>query len=302
MTSLDSTARTTFPALGTTAEVVVTDHSALGKAADLLRRWLELVDAACSRFRRDSELNWLHDSAGTEVTVSPLLASAIGVALRAGRLSGGLVDPTVGSAVAALGYDQDFSSLPADDPRPLPLARPVPGWWRVSFCAADRTVLVPRTVRLDLGATAQALAADQGAERIAADLGCGVLVGVGGDVAVAGPAPDDGWRVGIRDSAAAITIRSGGLATSSTLARSWRRGGRVVHHIVDPRTGEVAADAWCTASVAAGSCVDANTASTAAIVLGWSAPGWLADMGLPGRLVGSDGNVVTVAGWPVDPH
>ncbi|HEX5117180.1 MAG TPA: FAD:protein FMN transferase [Pseudonocardiaceae bacterium] len=302
MTSLD----TAFLALGTTASVLVTDAGTRADAERLLREDIAAIDAACSRFRPDSELTWLHENAGTEVTVSPLLADAIGVALRAGRLTGGLVDPTVGSAVVGLGYDRDFTALAADDPRPAPPPRPAPGWWRVSFDLADRRLLLPRTVRLDLGATAKAMAADRSAARIAAALGCGVLVSLGGDVAVGGAAPDGGWRIGIGDDHrvagvdpdVVVTVDAGGLATSSTTCRTWRRGGRTVHHIVDPRTGDTADPAWRTVSVAAATCVDANTASTAAIVLGRSAPGWLGDAGLPARLVCAKGNVLTVAGWP----
>lgn len=308
MTSLDTTAGVTFPALGTTASLVVTEPELLADAEELLRTELAAVDAACSRFRADSEINWLHEQAGTEVTVSPLLATALDVALRAGRLTGGLVDPTVGSAVADLGYDKDFDDVVLDNPLPPVSPRPAPGWWRVSLDLANRTVLLPRTVGLDLGATAKALAADRAAQRIGLALDCGVLVNLGGDLSTSGPAPDDGWRIGIGDDHrdagvdpdTTITVRSGGLATSSTTCRTWRRAGRPVHHIVDPRTGDIPESVLRTVSVAAGSCVDANTASTAAIVLGWAAPGWLTAARLPARIVGQRGNVLTVAGWPSD--
>lgn len=308
MTSVDTTAGVTFTALGTTASLTVTDHGLLADAEELLRAELAAVDRACSRFRADSEISWLHERAGTPVTVSPLLAEALAVALRAGRLTGGLVDPTVGTAVADLGYDTDFVDVVRDNPAPPPVPRPAPGWFRVTLNPAERTVLVPRTVGLDLGATATALAADRGARAVADALGCGVLVDIGGDLAAAGPAPEDGWRIGIggdhRDADpdagpdATVTIRSGGVATSSTAVRTWRRAGRTVHHIVDPRTGDVPEPALRAVSVAAGSCVDANTASTAAIVLGWSAPAWLTAARLPARLVGQRGNVFTVADWP----
>ena len=50
--------------------------------------------------------------------------------------------------------------------------------------------------------------------------------------------------------------------------------------------------------MAAASTLDANAASTAAIIRGERAPGWLATLGLPARLVRHDGTVHTVAGWP----
>jgi thiamine biosynthesis lipoprotein len=166
--------------------------------------------------------------------------------------------------------------------------------------------VVPRGIILDVGATAKALAADRTAARIAEELGCGVLVNLGGDLAVAGPPPRGGWRVLIGDDHTrpdpdgghGVTIDSGGLATSGTARRQWRRGGMRMHHILDPRTGAPAAGGWRTISVAAASCVDANTASTASVVLGAPAMGWLAGRGLPAWLVTDDGAVHTVAGWP----
>jgi thiamine biosynthesis lipoprotein len=174
------------------------------------------------------------------------------------------------------------------------------------------TARVPDGVLLDLGATAKALAADRAAVRIAAAVGCGVLVNLGGDIRVAGPPPAGGWRIGIADDlgpdndgpddtlAQAVSISSGGLATSSTKLRAWRQGGTAVHHIVVPTTGQPAQTCWRTASVAAASCVDANAASTAAIIRGDRAPGWLAALGLPARLARHDGTVHTVSGWPAE--
>ncbi|MBO0776944.1 MAG: FAD:protein FMN transferase, partial [Actinobacteria bacterium] len=292
--------------------VVVTTARQLPAARRMLAEDLAAVDLACSRFRPDSEILSLERARPgrtVPVRVSPLLAEAIGVALRAARVTGGDVDPTVGRAMNAIGYDRDFPLVRADG-RALKLrATAVAGWRQVGFDAAARLVSLPPGVRLDLGATAKAWAADRSASGIAAALGCGVLVSLGGDIAVAGPAPEGGWRVRVQDvsgrpedppagPAAVVAICRGGLATSSTAARRWHRGGDVLHHILDPRTGLPAAAVWRTVSVAAASCVDANTASTAAIIRGRAAPGWLAGLGLPARLVDEAGSVLTVAGWP----
>jgi thiamine biosynthesis lipoprotein len=305
------TARASFPALGTTAEVVVTEQEKLGDAIKLLRAELDAVDRTCSRFRPDSEISLLHRQTGHAVHVSPLLADAIGVALRAARLTGGLVDPTVGTAIQALGYDRDFAALPADNRADIGAAAnpaPAPGWHRVLFDPASATVVLPRRVHLDLGATAKAFAADHASRLIARQLGCGVLVNLGGDVAVAGSAPAGGWRIAVGDdhrtavdqAQTTVAVRGGGLATSGTTRRRWLRAGRPVHHIVDPLTGRNPVPYWRTVSVTALSCVDANTASTAAVVLGEGATAWLAARRLPARLVALDGSVTTVAGWPGD--
>ena len=303
-TATDAGAAASWRALGTLVQLVVAEPAALPEARRLLESDLAEVDAACSRFRADSEICALHEG---QQQVSPLLAEAIAVALRAARLTDGDVDPTVGAAMSAVGYDRDFEKIEPNGP-PLRLTvRKVPGWQQVRLDGQSLTL--PAGVRLDLGATAKAWAADRSAARITASLGCGVLVSLGGDIAVAGPAPDGGWRIRVQDVTGApgdppagpyalIAIRDGGLATSSTAARRWQRGGDVLHHILDPRTGLPAEPVWRTVSVTAGSCADANAASTAAVIRGHRAPGWLTRLGLPARLVDATGAVFTVAGWP----
>jgi thiamine biosynthesis lipoprotein ApbE len=304
-------------AIGTSVHLIVTDPDALGPACRMLRADLAAVDAACSRFRPDSEIVALDRAPRRRgrtgpVRVSPVLAEALGVALRAASLTGGDVDPTVGGAMSAAGYDRDFALVQRDGPA-LPLTvRSVPGWRQVEFDQQARLLSLPAGVRLDLGATAKAWAADRAADRITGRLGCGVLVNLGGDIAVAGAGPDGGWRVRVQDitghpedppvgPSTVVAIRSGGLATSSTAARRWRRGGDVLHHILDPRSGMPAAPVWRTASVAAATCTDANIASTAAIIRGESAPAWLAGLGVAARLVTESGAVRTLGGWPPEP-
>jgi thiamine biosynthesis lipoprotein len=168
------------------------------------------------------------------------------------------------------------------------------------------TVRVPNGVRLDLGATAKALAADRAAAAAADASGCGVLVSLGGDIAIAGPAPPDGWRIRVTDDHRAgadapgqwIALRSGGLATSSITVRRWRTSAGETHHLVDPSTASPADGAWRTVSVTAATCLDANIASTASIIRGERALPWLRSLSLPSRLVTVDGTVVHVGGWP----
>ncbi|GGN11721.1 FAD:protein FMN transferase [Streptomyces fuscichromogenes] len=304
------TAAAEWRALGTTVRLVVTDPALLDSCNLLLARQLAEVDAACSRFRTDSELAALDTTHGRPVRVSPLLSEALGVALRAAEATDGAVDPTVGSAMEAIGYDRDFTLVREDD-RPVSLrVRRAPGWRRVTLDRATGTVTVPEGVRLDLGATAKAWAADRAATMLARAAGCGVLVSLGGDTAVAGAPPAGGWQIRVQDitgpvdeapaqgSYDTVGLRSGGLATSGTGARRWRRGGYDLHHIVDPRTGLPVRSPWRTVSVAAGTCADANAATTAALVKGAGAERWLTRLGLPARLVTHRGTVVTTPGWP----
>ena len=303
-------ATTTFSAFATSAIVAVTDGARLASAAAAVHRTVEAFDQACSRFRPDSELSALNAAAGRRVRVGALLLEAVAAALRAAEVTDGDVDPTVGRALIALGYDRDFSEL--DDERLRRTGPPqlsiasVPGWRAVSIDAEATTIRVPRGVSVDLGATAKALAADHAARAALADAQCGVLVSLGGDIATAGAAPVGGWPVRVtddhREGVAApgqwIALSGGGLATSSTTARRWQTRSGPAHHLIDPATGRSANGFWRTATVAAASCLDANTASTAAIIRGRGAEGWLESMCLPGRLVGVDGSVRHLAGWP----
>jgi thiamine biosynthesis lipoprotein len=296
-------------ALGTTAVLSVTEPAALEPARLALERELAAVDRTLSRFRPDSELVWLNARSGTTVRVSARLAEALGVALRAAAATAGIVDPTIGRSLRLAGYDRTFALVaarPADEPT-LRLA-PVPGYRRVELDERRGIVRTAPGIELDLGATAKALAADRAARAASAAAGCGVLVGLGGDIAVAGEPPAAGWPVLLADDhraalhapGAVVAVRDGGLATSSTTVRRWRAGGVEQHHILDPRSGRPAESPWRTVTVAARSCLDANTASTAAIVLGRLAPAWLTERSLPARLVHHGGERVFVGAWPED--
>ncbi|MGP8160636.1 MAG: FAD:protein FMN transferase [Candidatus Dormibacteria bacterium] len=292
--------------MGTSMEVAAARRDRLVAAKAAADRVVAAIDQSCSRFREDSELSAVHRHRGREVTVSPMLARALRAALRAARLTDGLVDPTVGAALRAAGYDADFEAL-APSAGPVTLTPgPVPGWERIHLDEWRCLVFVPEDVEIDLGSTAKALAADMAAEAAAREAKCGVLVSLGGDIGTAGAPPLGGWHVQIaEDSAAAvdpdaetILIQSGGVATSSTTVRRWTRGTVSLHHIIDPRTGVPSDGLWRTVTVVAASCVDANTASTAAIVLGAHAPGWLSARGLPSRLVDRSSAITRCAGWP----
>lgn len=299
----------TFPVFGTTATVVVTEPFKLAAARAIADTELAAVDLAASRFRPDSELSVLNASHGSVTKVSALFAELIDAALRAARLTDGTVDPTCGQALVAIGYDRDFAQVRVGQAAVTEPAA-VPGWRSVRLDRNRRLVKLGDGARLDLGATAKAWAADRCAQVIATDAYTGVLVSLGGDIAVAGEPPENGWQVRVTDDHAAgpdapgqtISIQSGGLATSSTTVRTWSAdgpGGNLsMHHIIDPATGQPAHSCWRTVSVAAGTCVDANIASTAAIVRGWSAIPWLQEIDLPARLVTQDGSVRIIGGWP----
>ncbi|MGW0209657.1 FAD:protein FMN transferase, partial [Streptomyces sp. NPDC003233] len=196
-------ASVSFPALGTTASLLVADPGAMDTARQVLDAELAALDAACSRFRPDSELSRANAAAGAAVHVGALFAEALDVALYAAEVTEGVVDPTVGAAVGALGYDVTFAALRPQDLGPVRPAGPSPGWRAVDWERAARRLRLPRGIALDLGATAKALAADRAARRAAEVTGSGVLVNLGGDLSAVGQAPPGGWRIAIADDHAA---------------------------------------------------------------------------------------------------
>jgi len=287
-------------------ELLVTDPAQLVGAVRILDEEIERMDLLANRFRDDSEVSRLHLAAGTRTPASSDLLDLLDAAIGVACATGGAVDPTVGAALCRLGYDRDISDLASGVDGFLPLPHPVAGWRSVEIDRRTSSVRTAPGTLLDLGATAKATVADRVASKVGTRLDCGVLVSLGGDVAVGGAAPDGGFSVGLADRCddadpvAAVSISTGGLATSGLLARRWRLGTHDVHHVVDPATGLPVMPVWRTVSVAAGSCLHANAAATAALVKGVDAPYWLESLALPARLVAANGQVQYLGGWPED--
>ncbi|HLK44817.1 MAG TPA: FAD:protein FMN transferase, partial [Acidimicrobiales bacterium] len=290
------------------AVLVTTDPAALTEARAELVCTLRAFDLACSRFRDDSELTRVNRSPGRPVPVGELLWNAVVAALAAAEKTAGLVDPTVGRTLRLTGYDRPFVLVERRDGRLVDVAgEPAGRFAEVELDENARTVRVPHGVELDLGATAKALAADCIASAAADRTTGGVLVSLGGDIAVSGEPPPGGWPVRIAadhrqslvTAGPTVGLAAGGLATSTTRVRRWRTASGERHHIVDPRTGRPAAGPWRTATVAAPTCLEANTASTASIVLGDRALEWLDARRLPARLVDEHDEAFHTGAWPV---
>ena len=283
--------------------VVVDDSAALTEAMDIVKSQIRDIDEACSRFRPDSELSRLNSRSGEgDVELSPLLEEAIVTALRAAQMTDGLVDPTVGKYVEELGYTVTFRDLPVDGPAVNLRVRRVVGWRALAYDAQAHSIRLPPGVRLDLGASGKAWAADRAATAVADRLGVGVAVECGGDIAVRGRLPAGGWPVRVSADIDAedwqdVVIYDGGLATSGTTARRWRRGGIELHDIIDPTTGLPARTPWRVVTVAGATCVEANAAATAALIMGEPAPAWLNLHKLPARLIDVNGGVRFAGGW-----
>lgn len=298
---------TTFRALGTYAYLAVRDPRELDAARTLAQEILRDVDETCSRFRDDSDLSRVNAHPGHWVEVDPLLIEAARVAVSAARQTDGLVNPLLGAPLIYLGYDRDFETLQevapaAHDATEQPVDRDA--WQLLEL--ADGAIRIPPATALDLGATAKAWAADLIARAFGEELSAGSLVSLGGDLAIArgaSGAAAEPWPIGVSEHPGAapdqvVTLAEGGLATSSTLVRSWTRHGIRRHHLIDPRNGMPAQSPWRTITATGPSAAAANIASTASIVLGEAAVDWLTAREVSARLVAHDATVHVVGGWP----
>jgi FAD:protein FMN transferase len=288
--------------MGCRNTVAVGEPSLLGDALTLVEAVIGDVDRTCSRFREDSELSRLNAAGGGDFDLSPLLEQALVAALRTAAMTGGLVDPTLGRRMNEIGYTVTFGDLPRTGP-PLRLRAQTPvDWTGLAHDPTRHTLHVPPGVMLDLGASGKAWAADLAAHTAGERLNVPVAVCCGGDVAVGGPPLAGGWPVRIELETGAeqvqdVRVFDGGVATSGPGVRRWRRGEQELHHILDPATGLPAETPWAMVTVAGASCVDANAAATAAVIIGSAAPAWLDSRRLPARLVDGHGAIHLAGGW-----
>ncbi len=291
-----------FTTWGLTGSLTTADPTAMDAAVARLRYWLDEFDLACNRFASSSELSRLNARPGEPVPVSATLERAVDAALEAASMTDGLCDPTVLPALLAWGYDRDYDEVRERVDLRTPTDAPIVGVRGVELDHVGHTVRLSPGCQLDLGASAKALVADLVADDVS-ELG-GAVVEIGGDVAVRGAGPRGPWVVGlsdrltIRGDEPRVAIVQGGVATSSLTTRTWRVEGRVVSHIIDPRTGRPADGPYATATIAAASCVTANAFATAALLWGDDAAYHVAQAGWSGRLVRRDGTVEFVGGWP----
>jgi FAD:protein FMN transferase len=248
-----------------------------------IERLFSARDETFSRFRGASELNRVNECAGRPTKVSAEFASMLTLALEAAQVTEGLVQPALGAALEAAGYDRDFALLSDDG-----LLRDVDGAgdWR-ALRLVGRHVVCPRGVQLDLNGVVKARTVD---DALALSRGEG-FVSAGGDIAVRGDAV-----VALPDGEAVQLVR-GALATSGTDRRRWLAGGVVQHHLIDPRTGRPSRSRWTHVTACGADCVAADVAAKAAFLLDDDGPAWLDRRGIPGRFVDSHGAVRTNAAW-----
>jgi thiamine biosynthesis lipoprotein len=271
---------TTFRAMG--CEIAVA--GAGRHTGEAIRQLFADRERTFSRFLPESELTAVNAAAGRPTVVSAGFADMLSRSLALAADTGGLVDPTVGGALQALGYTRDLAAL-GDDPAPAGRPAPAPGWRSIGL--AGRVLSMPAGCALDLNGIVKSATVDDAAALLDGD----GFVSAGGDLAVRG------LTTVALPGGGAVSVVHGGIATSGTTKRHWRRAGETHHHLVDPGTGRSAASPWEAVTASGRTCVAADVAARAAFLAGDDGPGWLDRRGIPGRFVAVCGTIAVNGSW-----
>lgn len=256
--------------------------AAARRVADLEHRW--------SRFLPLSDIDRLNRARGSWVDVAPSTLVLLGVMRDGPSLSEGRFDPTMLPSLVLAGYrdrrtgrpDTSFVSTPV---RSM-VAKPADA---ITVDPARGRARLAPGVAVDPGAVGKGLAADLVvADLLAGRLGdgaAGALVGIGGDLAFGGAAPEGGWSIAIEPPERSVGAApqqpletfsitgNGGIATSSTRSHRWRgpnADGTVEHrhHILDPATESPATTDLASVTVVAGTGWLAEVAATSLLLVG----------------------------------
>jgi FAD:protein FMN transferase len=250
---------------------------------EAIERLFARRERSFSRFLPDSELNRVNERSGRTTLVSVEFAAMVELALTAAHQTRGLVDPTLGRALEAAGYDRDFATLD-DDPRPPD--PPAPSGLH-GLRLRGRLLELPADVKLDLNGVVKAQTVDDALALLHGD----GYVSAGGDLASRG-----GLSVAL-PGGDTVRLVAGGLATSGNDRRRWRRGGALQHHLIDPRSGRPAASPWAQVTACGRTCLGADVAAKAAFLLGRNGVDWLDEHGLPGRFRTAGGHTTSNKTW-----
>ncbi|MFN8472400.1 MAG: FAD:protein FMN transferase [Anaerolineae bacterium] len=286
------------------AWVVATDAELAQQRLAAVEVFIHATEVSLSRFRPESELSRLNARTGETVAVSKTLADVLALALTGARETDGIYDPTILDALEAAGYDRSFEKVSDDARPPVAVAPRQVGWRDIQLDVATRRVQVPRGIRLDLGGIAKGWTADRAAGMLAQVGPC--LVDAGGDIVARGqPLEWPTWPVGIADprnadeDLALLMVSDRGIATSGTDYRRWRRGEKVQHHIIDPRTRQPAQTDLLSVTVIAPTAAHADLYAKVALILGSQAGRSLLEKtpGVEGLLINEMGEQSMTAGF-----
>ena len=237
---------TGFEVFGTYGRLTLwADAETARQAGADMREEMRHLHNMLNLFNKNSELARLNRNAyHRPVKCSPELWAIMRTARQAYRLSDGAFDISVGALMDVWGFHQSRNSYP--EPRDIKKALEACGLDKVRFNDQARTVKFthPDTY-LDFGGLAKGYALDRAVE-IAAKHGIKAgLIDLGGNVfCLSQPPPGrETYKIGVRnpfqpDSVMqTVPVLGRAVATSGNYENYYFKNGKLVHHILDPRTG-----------------------------------------------------------------
>jgi len=230
-----------------------------------------------SRFLPASELSSLNRSAGDWLQISDDLMDMLQLSMYYYIETNGIFDPAILSDLKQIGYDRSMDEIRVNGvgtPAPVPNRTLRPAFHEISFDLTNNRIRLPRGMEIDLGGIAKGWIVEKAAQLLNKYVEvCGVSAG--GDILFIGH-PLDGmeWDVYLEDprspieTLAQLHIRSGAVATSSIMKRTWSQGEKVRHHLIDPRTGQPVKTDWLSVTVISTSVIDAEVYAKAILIAG----------------------------------
>ena len=225
-------------------------------------KWLQYVAKEWSRFQSNNELSQLNDlKMGETLRINSLLYECLVQADHYYQLSNGLFSPYLKLQLEQHGYNQSFPFLTAKSKsfqnKSLITVQPF------QFLG-DGQVMKVAQQEIDLGGFAKGFAIEKMANwlehEVSSDFG---LIDGGGDMKM-WSSGEKTWTIGVADAwnidkeISSIKIKTGAIATSNQVYRSWMQGTKKKHHLLNGQTGEMADTDVLQASVVTSSLCDAE--------------------------------------------
>ncbi|OLZ11113.1 FAD:protein FMN transferase [Sulfobacillus thermosulfidooxidans] len=280
-----------FLLMGTTVTFQVVGHKPIHDIQKSIQRALTAmttVEQICSRFDENSALNQLCQQPGKKVAVPPILFHVLRLSCELASITNGVFDPTVGSQLEQLGFNQHYLTGQIVSAHPQSYDEGA-SYRDITLFEDDLSVCLNKPMQLDLGGIAKGLAIDLAAKELAEYEG--FAINAGGDIYVFGIDPQgDAWTIGIENPLSphtligTVQVTNMAICTSGSYKRKSPRN-PLVHHLYNPFTAQVATG-LLSCTVMAPLAVVADSHATVAFLLGpQDGLTFLTDMGFAGLFI-----------------
>ncbi|MFV9615918.1 MAG: FAD:protein FMN transferase [Gammaproteobacteria bacterium] len=242
------------------------------------------IEKKYSRFRADSVLSQINKNTGQWQTLDAETAALLHFAGECWSLTDGMIDITIGGYMQYWRFD---GRTPPPPRKKLKQYAANVGWEKLQL--KKNQLFLPQGMSLDLGGIGKEYAVDSIAMALATKLPAGgIMVNFGGDLAAI-RAKSDGspWIIGVENinhpqsPQQTIQLLQGAVATSGSSKRyAVDKRGKVLGHILNPKTGWPVAHGPASVTVVANTATQCGMLSTYAMLKGKQAASFLSQQQL----------------------